>query len=399
MPRTIEVAVIGGGYAGVGAANRLAGRDDVAVTLINARPRFTERIRLHQLAAGTHDAVAEYRDILADGVRLVVGTVARIDAAGRALTLADGDTLGYDYLIYAVGSVGADPGVPGAAEFARPLTTLEEAHRLRADIWNTPVSAPLVVVGGGLTGVETAAELAGQGRAVTLVCGGELAPSLHATGRRAGARRLERLGVRVLQGPGTAVTAVASGRVRLGDGRELPAAVTIWAAGFAAPDLAARSGLRTDAAGRLVTDETLTCVDDPRIVATGDAAAPLARPYRMSCQAAMQVGPQAAETVLARIRGTEPSPVTVWFAAQCISLGRDAGVVQLCRQDDTATRAYVGGRSGAALKELVCRSTLWRLAGEARNAARRAAGGATRQPRAPGGIGSRCAEPLPRAWE
>lgn len=104
MPRTVEVAVIGGGYAGVAAANRLAGHDRVAVTLINPRPHFTERIRLHQLAAGTHEAVADYRDVLAGGVRLVAGTVTRIDAAGRALTLADGDTLGYDYLIYAVGS-------------------------------------------------------------------------------------------------------------------------------------------------------------------------------------------------------------------------------------------------------------------------------------------------------
>jgi len=372
MPRTVEVAVIGGGYAGVAAANRLAGHDRVAVTLINPRPHFTERIRLHQLAAGTHEAVADYRDVLAGGVRLVAGTVTRIDAAGRALTLADGDTLGYDYLIYAVGSGPADPGVPGAAAYAHGVATLEDARRLAAAVRSAPASAPLVVVGGGLTGVETAAELAAQGRAVTLVCGARLAPSLHATGRRAVARLLGGLGVRVLDGPGAEAAEVTPGEVRLADGRELPAAVTVWAGGFAAPDLAARSGLRTDALGRMVTDETLTSVDDPRIVAAGDAAAPAAGRYRMSCQAAVQAGPQAAETVLTRIRGADPAPLRVRFVAQCVSLARQAGVVQLTHRDDRPARGFVGGRTGAAVKELICRGTLHLLAGEARRAARRA---------------------------
>ena len=62
MSENTEVVVIGGGYAGVMAANRLTQRDDVAVTLINPRPAFVERIRLHQLVGGSHDAVVDYRD-------------------------------------------------------------------------------------------------------------------------------------------------------------------------------------------------------------------------------------------------------------------------------------------------------------------------------------------------
>lgn len=56
-----EVVVIGGGYAGVLAANRLTGRDDVAVTLVNPRPTFVERLRLHQLVAGSDDATRRQR--------------------------------------------------------------------------------------------------------------------------------------------------------------------------------------------------------------------------------------------------------------------------------------------------------------------------------------------------
>jgi NADH dehydrogenase len=99
-----DVVVIGGGYAGVMAANRLTQRDDVTVTLINPRPSFVERIRLHQLVGGSHDAVVDYREILAEGIQLVVDTVTRIDASERSVTLATGGTVDYDYLIYAVGS-------------------------------------------------------------------------------------------------------------------------------------------------------------------------------------------------------------------------------------------------------------------------------------------------------
>src|ERR1700754_1607997 len=103
MAGNTDVVVVGGGYAGVLAANRLTQRDDVTVTLINPRPTFVERIRLHQLVGGSHDAAVDYSEVLAEGIGLVVDTVTRIDAGERSVTLAGGGTVGYDYLIYAVG--------------------------------------------------------------------------------------------------------------------------------------------------------------------------------------------------------------------------------------------------------------------------------------------------------
>ncbi|UQX05418.1 FAD-dependent oxidoreductase [Streptomyces sp. RerS4] len=364
MGEKTAVVVIGGGYAGVMAANRLTSRDDVAVTLINPRPNFVHRIRLHQLVAGTDEAVVEYRDVLAEGVRLVVDTVTRIDAAGRGVELGSGGGLGYDYLIYAVGSGSADPGVPGAAEFAYPIGDLEEAQRLRPVLDAAPATAAVTVVGAGPTGIEAAAELAEAGRRVTLVCGGVLGPYLHARGRRSVAGRLAELGVTVLQGPDTKVAAVTRDAVRLADGRELPSAVTIWTAGFGVPDLAARSGLRTDALGRLLTDETLTSLDDVRIVAAGDSAAPSGLPLRMSCQAAMPLGARAADTVISRMTGELPGALKQAFAGQCISLGRRKGIFQFAR-NDVAVWFHIDGRPGAKLKELVCAGVLKHLAGEA----------------------------------
>ncbi|GHB54981.1 NADH dehydrogenase [Streptomyces cirratus] len=365
MVENTDVVVIGGGYAGVMAANRLTQRGDLTVTLVNPRPDFVHRIRLHQLVGGSDTAVVAYRDVLAEGVRLVVDSVARIDAGDRRLALASGGALGYDYLVYAVGSGSADPGVPGAAESAYPIATLEDAQRLRPALDAAPATTAVTVVGAGPTGIETAAELAEQGRAVTLVCGGTLGPYLHARGRRSVAARLARLGVRVLDGPGAKVTAVTRDAVRLADGRELPSGLTIWTAGFGVPDLAVRSGLSTDALGRLLTDETLTSVDDVRIVAAGDSAAPSGLPLRMSCQAAIPLGARAADTVLSRIAGEQPSTLNQSFGAQCISLGRHAGIFQFANRSDVAVWFNIDGRLGAKLKEVVCKGVPNHLAHEA----------------------------------
>lgn len=350
-----RIVVIGGGYAGALAANHVRQRDDVAVTLVNPRPKFVERIRLHQHVVGNYDAAIDYDTLLGTDVRLVVDTATRIDAAGRRVELASGDALDYDYLIYAVGSTGTVPAtVPGAAEFAYPLSELEQAQRLQGRLADVPLSAPLVVIGAGLTGIEAAAEFAEAGRNVTLI-GDRLGPSLSESGRKSVAKRLANLGVTVIQG---SVSGITADRVLLPNRQAVPSAVTVWTAGFGVPELAAASGLQTDALGRLRTDNTLTSLDDSRIVATGDAAAPAGGPLRMSCQAAGPLALTAAGTVVSRIAGTQPAPVNQAFVGSCISLGRGAATFQIAHKDDSPTNYYIGGRIAAKLKEAVCKGTV-----------------------------------------
>jgi len=361
-----RVVVVGGGYAGTLAANHLRVRDDVDITLVNPRPVFVERIRLHQLVAGSGTATVDYASLLGEGIRLVVDNADRIDTVGRRVLLTSGAELDYDYLIYAVGSTGAMPAVPGAAEFAYSVADLESAKRLRYALADLRPDATVTVVGGGLTGIETAAELGEQGRRVTLVCGGILGPSLSSRGRRSVGKQLRKLGVAVLES--ATVGEVRWDAVVVADGLEervMPSAVTVWTAGFGVPDLATRSGLRTDALGRLLTDETLTSLDDQRVVAAGDAAAPSGQPLRMSCQAAGPLAAQAANTVLSRIAGTTPAPVNQAFVGQCISVGRTYGTFQLARTDDTPVNLAIGGRSAATLKEAICKGTIWGIRREA----------------------------------
>jgi NADH dehydrogenase FAD-containing subunit len=366
MADSTEAVVLGGGYAGVMAANRLTGRAGVRVTLVNPRPAFVQRIRLHHLVAGTGDPLVAYEATLSPAVRLVVDAADRIDAAERTVTLASGGTVGYDYLVYAVGSGSPTPRVSGAAEFAYTMDTLEAARRLRGVLDDTPASAPVTVVGSGPTGNEVAAELASVGRRVTLVAGAALAPYLHPRARQAVAKRMAELGVTVLEGRDAHAAAVTRDAVRLAGGREVPSAVTIWTAGFGVPDLAARSGLRTDELGRLITDETLTSVDSERIVAAGDSVSPSGVPLRMSCQGAIPLGAHAADTLLARLAGGRPAPIDIGLPAVCTSLGRGNATMQFLSKRGEAKRLFVSGRLGSKLKEFTYPHVLEMLEKESR---------------------------------
>lgn len=115
-----KVVVIGGGYAGTLAANRLRLRADVDVTLVNPRPEFVDRVRPHPYVARTADVAVEYGTLLGEGVRLVVDSATRIDTAARRVEPASGDALHYDYAVYAVGSTGRRRRCPARRSSRRP---------------------------------------------------------------------------------------------------------------------------------------------------------------------------------------------------------------------------------------------------------------------------------------
>ncbi|CAM4298417.1 FAD-dependent oxidoreductase [Nocardia ninae] len=352
-----RVVVVGAGYAGVMAANRLAavGGSDVRVTVVNPRAQFVERIRLHERAAGVSRVVQLRRGVLHRDVRLRVATVARIGA--ESVALDDGSVLEFDYLLYAVGSTAA-PGLAGA-EHACNIADLDGAELLRGRLRRLSAGARVVVVGGGLTGIETSAEIAYRYPALAVeLVSGSVAGCLPDSSRASIEDRLENAGVRVRSG--LRVTATRADAV-VTDAGVLPSDCTVWAGSFGVPDLALRSGLAVAADGRLRTDDTLVCVDHGRIVGVGDAVAPPAHVgehLRMSCQAAMPMGAHGADTVLALIRGERPQPSSIGMVGQAISLGRRDGFIQATHLDDTARGFVLSGRVAAMAKERVCRCTL-----------------------------------------
>lgn len=357
-----RIAVLGAGYAGLPAVNRIARqthRDEVELVLVSTRDRFVERPRLHQLATGQPRPDRPLADVLAPGVRLRTSRVDRL--VDHALAFADTDTdtaeLPYDTLLYAPGSTIDVTSVPGVAEHAHTLAGPESAAAIAAALRADP-GARVLVVGGGLTGLELAAEVAESfPRAdVTLVTAGTPGGWLSAPARSYVADALDALGVRRVAD--TRVTGVAAGRLDTG----LPFDLCLWAGGFTVPRLAADAGVKVDGRGRVITDATLRSLSDPDVYAIGDAAAipgPWGGALAMGCRTGGFTGPWAADVVVARLRGLPAPPFRFRYFHECLSLGRRRAIIQFLDRDGGPTERTLRGRVATAYKNVVLDAGHW----------------------------------------
>ncbi|MEU1849470.1 FAD-dependent oxidoreductase [Streptomyces sp. NPDC019990] len=367
-----RIIVLGAGYTGAIAAGRLARRlhrEDVAITLVNAEPDFVERVRLHQLATGQDLRPRPLREMLAGtGVELRLAQVTGVDAERRTIAVTDGNGAGelaYDTLVYALGSGWDDQGVPGTTEHAHEIASRPGALRLRARLARLEAGGTVVVVGGGLTGLEAATEIA-EARPdldVALAARGGLGDWLSGKGRAHLREVIDRLGITVHEH--TAVTGVEADRVVTADGAAVPADVTVWTTGFAVHPIARAIAVEVTGTGQIVVDRTMRSVSHPDVYAVGDAAmvaGPGDKPLRMSCASGVPTAWQAADAIAARLTGGRVPTVPLRYFNQCISLGRKEGLIQFVTADDRAVRAALTGRLAAAYKELVCKGAAWGVA-------------------------------------
>lgn len=357
---THRIVVLGAGYAGLTAANRIAGRGQhTRVTLVNGRSQFVERVRLHQVAAGQQLREYPLRERLrSTGIQLIIGRVQALDLQRRQVRL-DNATVGYDTLVYALGSAADTTTAAGHACTVADLDGARELGKRVPDL--AAERGVLAVVGGGLTGIETATELAEaypQLR-VRLVTSGEPGGWLSARGRAHLRRAFDRLGIEVL--PGVTVTRVDPDGVVLAGGCTVGAGLTVLATGFAVADIARQAGLAVDGHGRILVDDTLRSRSHPEIYAVGDSAAAYragGQQLRMACATGMPTGQCAAAAITARLAGRNPRPLAFRYFIQCISLGRRDGLIQFVHADDSPLKAVLTGRTAARCKELVVRGAL-----------------------------------------
>ncbi|AZM61122.1 MULTISPECIES: NAD(P)/FAD-dependent oxidoreductase [unclassified Streptomyces] len=367
-----RIIVLGAGYTGATAAGRLARRlrrEDVAITLVNAEPGFVERVRNHEVAAGRAVKPRPLADMLAGtGVDLRIARVTGVDVDRRTVTVRDDDGAGeleYDTLVYALGSRWNDQGVPGSAEYAHEIASRSGALRVRERLAELGAGRHVVVVGGGLTGLEASTEVA-EARPdldVSLVTRGGLGDWLSAKGRRHLRKVVDRLGITVHEH--TDVAAVAADRVTTGGGDTVPADLTLWTTGFAVHPIARATGLEVTGTGQIVVDGTMRSVSHPEVYAVGDAAmamGPGDKPLRMSCASGAPTAWQAVDAIAARLTGGKLPNVPIRYFNQCISLGRKEGLIQYVTADDRAVDMALTGRLAAVYKELVCKGAAWAVA-------------------------------------
>lgn len=319
MPDCPKILIVGGGAAGLELATRLGRRlgkrGKAEVTLIDATRTHVWKPLLHQVAAGTFDPAQHALEYLAHArwnhYRFRLGAMVELDRIERKVVLAPlfndkGEELipsrsfTYDYLVFAVGSVSNDFGIPGVKEHCLMLDTKSEAtafqqQLLEALIRANTQAAPLregqldvAIVGAGATGVELAAQLHQVTRNISqygfevidpdrhirlhiLDAGPRILPALPEKLTDQIQKELERLGIRVHVSE--KVTRVDKEAVHTASGLVIPAAIKVWAAGIKGPDFLGELGLTANRINQLKVNPDLTLEDDQRIYAIGDCAA------------------------------------------------------------------------------------------------------------------------------
>src|SRR5215217_705441 len=335
-----RVVIVGGGFGGLSAAQKLAGAD-VDVTLIDRRNHHLFQPLLYQVATAslsTSEIAWPIRHILRkrSDVTTLLADVAGVDAAGKAVVLEDGSRVGYDSLILATGARHAYFGHDEWEQYAPGLKTLEDATTIRrklllafeaaereTDAEKRRALLTFVLIGAGPTGVEMAGaiiELAretlngefrsikpGEARVVLIEGGQRVLANFKAELSDYTLKALRALGVEVELG--AAVTEIDAHGVVYG-GKRLDAETIIWAAGVQASPAAKWLGVEPDRAGRVKVAADLTVPGHGEIFVVGDTAT-IAMPDGKLVpgvgDGAKQGGAHAARVIRARLAGDTAS--------------------------------------------------------------------------------------------
>ncbi|MFY1687053.1 NAD(P)/FAD-dependent oxidoreductase [Plantactinospora sp. WMMB782] len=366
-----RIAVLGAGYAGAAAAGYLARHlhpDDFEITVVNAEPDFVERMRLHQLAAGQELRRFGLAEMFAGtGIRLRVARVSAVDVDRRNVTVLDGggtDLIEYDSLLYTLGSTVGDQGVPGVSEHAFHVAGRPAALRLRRHLDELGEGGAVLIVGGNLTAIEIATEIAEcrPGLRVTLATTGELGGWLGRKSRQHLLRAFDRLGIAVHE-HSTVVRVDRNAAVTV-DGTAFASDATVWAAGFAVHPIAAASGLRVEDDGRITVDRMMRSVSHPEVYAAGDSAYAVGesgRPLPMSCASAGFTRMQATAAIVGDLTGQRIAKTSLAYLGNCVSLGAKDAIFQTVDGDARSRSWSLRGRSVARFKAFVLSGAAWNM--------------------------------------
>jgi NADH dehydrogenase len=375
-----RILILGAGFGGMFVAKRLvryAKRGEIDLTIVNRTNYFLFTPLLHEVATGGLNprTVAEpLREVFKNtGVHIAQGTVEYIDMEKRSVGIRANDhscALGYDYLVIATGAETNYYNIPGAEKFVLPLKSLSDAARIRNAVIDAFEQAVLIadqgervrklsfaVVGGGPTGVETAAELAEfisgmvkryyhdtdcmpgdagtchpEEPMITLVhTGKELLEQFKPSLRNAAARRLMHNGV-VLQ-MNSMVTSVSKDGLTLAGNMTVPASTVIWAAGVKSSIPHFEGKAPALYAGRLAVDASFRLADEDRVFVLGDAAAYIDEdnpnagskgptPLPMLAQVAEGEAKTLARNIIASIKGKQLKAFHYHSKGSMVSVGQ-----------------------------------------------------------------------------
>ncbi len=349
-----RILVLGAGFAGlwsaVGAARKLdeLGIDSARVEVLVIDRSAWHSIRVRNYEADLGPTRVRLSDVLDPiGVRHMEAEVTDLDFARKTVACSAKDgpcSVAYDRLVFALGSRLVRPGIPGLATHTFDVDTYAAAARLNAHIAALP-SRPssagqytVLVVGAGLTGIETATEMPGKLRAA-IAAAQSAAPAspprviladrqpwigsdMGESARPVIAEALRALDVETRVG--VSVESVDEQGVTLTTGERIEAATVVWCAGMQADPLTARFPVGRDRLGRLPVDACLKVKGMAAEFAAGDAAwLPIdgTHPSVMSCQHGRPMGRFAGHNVVCDLLGQPMLKLSIDWYTTILDLG------------------------------------------------------------------------------
>jgi NADH:ubiquinone reductase (H+-translocating) len=343
-----DVVVLGSGFAGLWAALGAARRadelgvtpGDVNITVISSLPYHDIRVRNYE--ADLTPCRIPLRDVLDPvGVGHIAADVTAIHPGSRTVTTSLGAHT-YDRLVVALGSRVVKPDVPGLREFGFDVDTYGGAMALQRHLAelatgrHTRATATVVVVGAGLTGIETACELPARlaalfpditPRVILIDHNPHVGSDMGTSARPIIEAALTANGVQALLG--VSVAAVGEDGVTLSTGEVLAASTMVWCAGMRANPLTADLAVDRDRLGRVPVDDYLCVIGVQGVFAAGDVAAAWMDDTHvsvMSCQHGRPMGRFAGYNVISDLLGEPMLSLRIPWYVTVLDLG-PAGAV------------------------------------------------------------------------
>jgi NADH dehydrogenase len=370
MKDKTRIVILGGGFAGTATALNLEKtyrRDpSVEITLIDSENFFTFTPLLAEVPSGSiqpKHIVFPLRALL-KRTKVKQAEVKNVDLRNRTVTAAHCGVCGdesvpFDQLVLATGSVSNYFGLPGVAEHALTIKSLADATALHAHVIDKLEHADLqsdpgvrrqlltfVVAGGGFAGVETLAELNDfvrgarkfypnvapeEVRMVLIHSGNRILPEVSESLSAYALEKLRNRGIEVLLE--TRVLGCSEHSVRLSTGKELLTGTLVWAAGTAPSPILDRLDLPRTKSGKIEVDATMAVSGHPGVWAVGDSAAipdvvtgGLCPP---TAQYALRQGKRLAQNIAALLAGRAPEPFQFKALGILVGLGRRSAVAEI----------------------------------------------------------------------
>lgn len=364
-----RIVILGAGYAGVRAAQVLLdGLRDEELAVIDRASCHQIVTEMYKVAAGE---VPEARVCLPlsrllplhPRLTILQAEVQEILPRDREIRTSRG-VVPYDLMLLALGATTEYYDVPGAEKNCLTLQYLDSAVRLRRRLraLSERGRGRIVIVGGGLTGVELAAEIRdaypGEFPIDIVQAAPAILPEEDAVLASFAQHELEAHRITIHRG--IPVKEVGARSVLLGSGDELPSDLTVWTGGVRANPLAKAAGLPTGQRGRVLVDQNLEVEAWPGIFAAGDVAAIPARDGKgflpPTAQLAVQEGTLAARNIQRAVRGQELHAFVPHILGSAASVGRVSGIARV-------GRFRLTGRPGHAVHELSLLRYLYGLGG------------------------------------